>query len=142
MRAVGDEPAISPGHGVPGETAARRRRPSRSRRYLTPKRAIPRTLVLVLGVLSFAALIALWAALTYGGFISSYFLPKPTTVAHTEYQLFAEQGFLSDVWASLYRIMAGFILAALIAVAEWLAGVLGRDLPGQLYKAGPFVPTG
>jgi hydroxymethylglutaryl-CoA lyase len=39
-------------------------------------------------------------------------------------------------------VQTGVDLEALIAVAEWLAGVLGRDLPGQLYKAGPFVPTG
>ena len=39
-------------------------------------------------------------------------------------------------------VETGVDLNALIAVAEWLAGVLGRDLPGQLYKAGPFVPTG
>ena len=39
-------------------------------------------------------------------------------------------------------VETGVDLGALIAVAEWLAGVLGRDLPGQLYKAGPFVPTG
>ena len=39
-------------------------------------------------------------------------------------------------------VETGVDLEALIAVAEWLAGVLGRELPGQLYKAGPFVPTG
>ena len=39
-------------------------------------------------------------------------------------------------------VETGVDLDALISVAEWLAGVLGRDLPGQLYKAGPFVPTG
>jgi isopropylmalate/homocitrate/citramalate synthase len=39
-------------------------------------------------------------------------------------------------------VETGVDLNALIVVAEWLAGVLGRDLPGQLYKAGPFVPTG
>ena len=39
-------------------------------------------------------------------------------------------------------VETGVDLEGLIAVAEWLAGVLGRDLPGQLYKAGPFVPTG
>ena len=36
-------------------------------------------------------------------------------------------------------VETGVDLLALIAVAEWLAGVLGRDLPGQVYKAGPFV---
>ena len=39
-------------------------------------------------------------------------------------------------------VETGVDLNALIAVSEWLAGVLGRELPGQLYKAGPFVPTG
>ena len=38
-------------------------------------------------------------------------------------------------------VETGVDLAALISVSEWLAGVLGRDLPGQLYKAGPFVPV-
>jgi (R)-citramalyl-CoA lyase len=39
-------------------------------------------------------------------------------------------------------VETGVDLAALISVAEWLADVLGRDLPGQVYKAGPFVPVG
>ena len=38
-------------------------------------------------------------------------------------------------------VETGVDLEALISVSEWLAGVLGRDLPGQLYKAGPFVPV-
>ena len=37
-------------------------------------------------------------------------------------------------------VETGVDLLALIAVSEWLAGVLGRDLPGQVYKAGPFAP--
>ena len=37
-------------------------------------------------------------------------------------------------------VETGVDLLALIAVAEWLVGVLGRDLPGQVYRAGPFVP--
>jgi isopropylmalate/homocitrate/citramalate synthase len=39
-------------------------------------------------------------------------------------------------------VETGVDLGGLIAVAEWLAGILGRELPGQLYKAGPFLPTG
>jgi NitT/TauT family transport system permease protein len=120
MAATGDGP-VTPGRGVPGGTAAARRRPSRSRRYLTPKRAIPRTLVVVLGVLGFAVIIGAWGVLSYGGFISSYFLPKPTTVAHSEYLLFKDQSFLSDVWASGFRIMAGFLLAAVIAIPVGIA---------------------
>jgi hydroxymethylglutaryl-CoA lyase/(R)-citramalyl-CoA lyase len=33
-------------------------------------------------------------------------------------------------------VQTGIDVDALIAVAEWLAGVLGRDLPGRVYRAG------
>jgi isopropylmalate/homocitrate/citramalate synthase len=36
---------------------------------------------------------------------------------------------------------SGVDLDALIAVADWLAGLLGRELPGLVHRAGPFRPT-
>ena len=38
-------------------------------------------------------------------------------------------------------IETGVDLDALIAISEWLEGVLGRPLEGQLYRAGAFPPT-
>jgi hydroxymethylglutaryl-CoA lyase/(R)-citramalyl-CoA lyase len=38
-------------------------------------------------------------------------------------------------------IDTGIDLAALITVAEWLEGRLGRQLPGQVYRAGTFAPV-
>jgi hydroxymethylglutaryl-CoA lyase len=38
-------------------------------------------------------------------------------------------------------IETGIDLDALIAIAEWLEGVLGRELPGQVYRAGTFAPV-
>ena len=38
-------------------------------------------------------------------------------------------------------IETGIDLAALIRVAEWLEGVLGRELEGQVYRAGTFAPV-
>ena len=38
-------------------------------------------------------------------------------------------------------VETGVDLDALIAVSEWLAGVLGRELPGQVYRAGTFAPV-
>jgi hydroxymethylglutaryl-CoA lyase/(R)-citramalyl-CoA lyase len=35
-------------------------------------------------------------------------------------------------------VETGVDLDALIGVAAWIAGVLGRDLPGRVYRAGPF----
>ena len=38
-------------------------------------------------------------------------------------------------------VETGVDLEALIGVAEWVAGVLGRELPGRVYRAGPFPVT-
>ena len=38
-------------------------------------------------------------------------------------------------------VETGIDLDALIAIAEWLEGVLGRQLPGQVYRAGAFAPV-
>ena len=38
-------------------------------------------------------------------------------------------------------VHTGIDLAALITVAEWLEGELGRQLPGQVYRAGTFAPV-
>jgi hydroxymethylglutaryl-CoA lyase/(R)-citramalyl-CoA lyase len=35
----------------------------------------------------------------------------------------------------------GIDLGSLIEVAAWLAGRLGKELPGQVYKAGAFEPV-
>jgi hydroxymethylglutaryl-CoA lyase/(R)-citramalyl-CoA lyase len=35
----------------------------------------------------------------------------------------------------------GIDLDALITVAEWLEGQIGRQLPGQVYRAGTFAPV-
>ena len=38
-------------------------------------------------------------------------------------------------------IETGIDLDALIGVAEWLEGVLGHQLEGQIYRAGTFAPV-
>ena len=38
-------------------------------------------------------------------------------------------------------VETGVDLDALVGVSEWLEGVLGRDLPGQVYRAGAFAPV-
>jgi isopropylmalate/homocitrate/citramalate synthase len=39
-------------------------------------------------------------------------------------------------------VETGVELGRLIGVAEWLSGLLGRDLPGRVYRAGGFGPAG
>ena len=38
-------------------------------------------------------------------------------------------------------IETGIDLDGVIAVAQWLEGVLGRELEGQVYRAGTFAPV-
>jgi len=46
----------------------------------------------------------------------SIFLPPPFAVVQATWDLFANQSFLDDVWASIYRVSAGFLWAAVVAV--------------------------
>jgi hydroxymethylglutaryl-CoA lyase/(R)-citramalyl-CoA lyase len=67
-----------------------------------------------------------------GGIGGCPFAPKATGNISTEdlvYLLLGE------------GIETGIDLDALIAIAEWLEGVLERQLPGQVYRAGAFAPV-
>ena len=60
------------------------------------------------------------------------FAPKATGNICTEDLVYLLQG---------EGIETGIDLDALIAIAEWLEGILGRQLPGQVYRAGAFAPV-
>jgi hydroxymethylglutaryl-CoA lyase/(R)-citramalyl-CoA lyase len=64
-----------------------------------------------------------------GGLGGCPFAPKATGNIATE-----------DLVYALHRegVETGIDLGALIAVSQWLESVLGRELEGQLYRAGPF----
>jgi hydroxymethylglutaryl-CoA lyase/(R)-citramalyl-CoA lyase len=62
-----------------------------------------------------------------GGLGGCPFAPRATGNVATEDLVYLFRG---------EGIEAGVDLDALIGVAEWLAGVLGRDLPGRVYRAG------
>ena len=70
---------------------------------------------------SLAVILGAWSVVSYGRIVEPYFLPSPSTVAAELYSMFAEQGFLADVWASTYRILLGFLIASAIAVPLGIA---------------------
>jgi NitT/TauT family transport system permease protein len=88
---------------------------------LTPKEPIPRGLAVGLGIGGFVVVVAIWAILTYGGLIEPLFLPKPGVVAQALWDMFVHEDFISDVWASTYRILVGFLVAAAIAIPLGIA---------------------
>ncbi|HEX2111668.1 MAG TPA: hydroxymethylglutaryl-CoA lyase [Gaiellaceae bacterium] len=82
-----------------------------------------------------------WAALeagatvfdaSVGGLGGCPFAPKATGNIATEDLVYLLHG---------EGVETGIDLDALIGVAEWLEGVLGRRLPGQVYRAGTFAPV-
>ena len=81
-----------------------------------PKEDIPRPLSLTLGVQSFIILFIIWCILTYGGFIRPSFLPAPHVVAVTAVKMFTDFNLMSDIGASVFRVLTGFIIAAVIGV--------------------------
>ena len=100
---------------------ARRRRRSFVSTYLTPKRGIPRRTIAILGVVGFVVIIAVWTAvaiLTYNKDVPAevQLVPRPDVVVVAWIDMVAHLGFLADVGWSSFRIVAGFALAALIAV--------------------------
>jgi hydroxymethylglutaryl-CoA lyase/(R)-citramalyl-CoA lyase len=68
-----------------------------------------------------------------GGLGGCPFAPRATGNIATEDLVYMLEGMGVDT---------GVDLDELIRVSEWLAGVMGRDLPGLVHRAGPFIPVG
>src|SRR6266516_4594457 len=98
------------------QARARRRRGGPLAAYFTPKEPIPRGVALGLIAVGFAVPVALWSILSYGNFISAFFLPSPTTVLGTLWTMRTQNDFLVDIWASTYRILLGFALSAVVGM--------------------------
>jgi NitT/TauT family transport system permease protein len=90
--------------------------PRRIDDFLSPREPIPKSLYLVLALSSFAFFLVIWSILTYGGFVDPLFLPSPGKVFQAGVDLFVDLGFTTDILNSVYRVMLGFIVAAIIGV--------------------------
>jgi NitT/TauT family transport system permease protein len=90
--------------------------PRKLENFLSPREPIPKGLYLILALSSFAFFLILWSILTYGRFVDPLFLPSPGRVFQAGVDLFLELEFTTDILNSVYRVMMGFISAALIGV--------------------------
>jgi NitT/TauT family transport system permease protein len=101
---------------APAVTArVQRRRRGLLRTYLTPKQAIPRATVVTLGVGSFVVILAAWS-LASTVINNPLFAPSPARVWTAWVDMLQHRNFLSDVGWSTFRIVAGFLIAAVMAV--------------------------
>jgi len=69
-----------------------------------------------LGLLFFALFFGAWAVATLGGFVSKTFLADPITMLRSGWTLLTEQDFATDIGFTVWRVLGGFVLAALLAV--------------------------
>ncbi len=88
------------------------------------------------GFAFFVLFVALWAWVTFGGYVSKTFLANPLTMLHEGWELLVKYGFMFDIGMTIWRVVGGFVLAAIIAVP--LGVVMGAYKPIEAFLE-PFV---
>src|SRR5438477_9277438 len=68
------------------------------------------------GLAFFLLFVALWSWATLGGHVSKTFLANPLTMLQEGWELLIKHGFLFDIGMTIWRVIGGFALAAIIAV--------------------------
>ena len=74
-----------------------------------------------LGLLFFVLFFALWAAVTLSGLVSRTFLADPLTMVAEGWTLLTRFGFAFDIGATVWRVVGGFAMAAIVAVPLGIA---------------------
>ena len=59
---------------------------------------------------------AAWGIITFGGIVPPLFLADPLKALRAGISLFAEHGFIVDVSLTIWRVVGGFVIAAIFAV--------------------------
>ncbi|MDB5873073.1 MAG: transporter permease [Ramlibacter sp.] len=90
----------------------------------------------MLGVSFFVVFFLVWALATLGGFVSKTFLADPITMVRSGYDLLAHQNFSYDIGMTVWRVLGGFIIAAVLAVP--LGVLMGAYKPVEAFFE-PFV---
>ncbi|AGW91783.1 ABC transporter permease [Cupriavidus necator] len=104
-------PAAAVAAGGSAEAPARRRHP-----WLAPLVPVSPNTRWILGLSFFVLFFGIWAAVTLGGFVPRTFLADPMTMAKEGFILFTEHNFIGDIGMTVWRVVGGFVLAAVLAV--------------------------
>ncbi len=76
---------------------------------------------LAMGAAFFGLFLLFWTFLTATGIVPPHFLASPLQALKAAWTLFAEFNFLHDMGMTIWRVMGGFVLAALVAVPLGIA---------------------
>ncbi len=89
-----------------------------------------------LGLAFFVLFFVVWGIATLGGFVPKTFLADPIAMVRSGWVLLTEQGFARDIGFTIWRVLGGFVLAALLAVPLGVA--MGAYKPVEAFFE-PFV---
>lgn len=107
-----------------------------SRLRLRPLVPVTRGRRIGLGLAFFALFLLLWSGATFGGFVPKIFLANPAAMLVEGWTLLTEFGFVFDIGITIWRVLGGFLLAALVAVP--LGILMGAYKPIEAFFE-PFV---
>jgi NitT/TauT family transport system permease protein len=91
---------------------------------------------IALGILFFVVVVVAWSFATFGGYVSKTFLADPLTMLRDGWLLFTQYDFLHDIGMTVWRVVGGFVLAAIVAVPIGIA--MGAYKPIEAFFE-PFV---
>jgi NitT/TauT family transport system permease protein len=77
---------------------------------------IPKKMAWTLMILSIAVSLVLWFIISNLGVVESLFLPSPAQVLSGMQRLWASGDLQKDIFYSLFRVLAGFLLAAIVSI--------------------------
>ena len=70
----------------------------------------------LLAVLGLLIPLAAWWLLSVSGWVDQIFMPGPQDVLMRTISWFKDEALMGDIWISTYRVVAGFVLSALLAI--------------------------
>ena len=103
---------------------------------MRPLEPISQRTKVVLGVSFFVLFFTAWAIATLGGFVPRIFLADPLTMVSDGWRLLTTFNFGFDILITIWRVVGGFILAAIVAVP--LGILMGAYKPVEAFFE-PFV---
>jgi NitT/TauT family transport system permease protein len=103
---------------------------------MKPLTPVSRARRVALGIAFFVVFVAAWSAATFGGFVSRTFLADPLTMLSEGWTLFARHKFAFDIGMTVWRVLGGFVLAAIVGVPLGIA--MGAYKPIEAFFE-PFV---
>jgi NitT/TauT family transport system permease protein len=91
---------------------------------------------IALGVAFFVVFVAAWSLATFGGYVQKTFLADPLTMLRSGWTLLTQMGFLGDIGMTVWRVVGGFVIAALLALP--LGVLMGAYKPVEAFFE-PFI---